>query len=118
MNPEILDKVLACKQLPSLPAVAMRVLELSGQENVSFKEIADTITNDQGLSSKVLRTVNSSFYALRKPCASINQSIVMLGLSAVKTLALGFSLVGSIAKTPPKNSHTRRLAWKPEKPML
>ena len=96
MNPEILDKVLSCKQLPSLPAVATRVLELTQDKNVAMKEIADTISNDQGLSSKILRTVNSSFYALRKPCGSVNQAIVMLGLSAVKTLALGFSLVSTI----------------------
>ena len=102
MNPDIVEKVLACQKLPSLPAVAVKVLELSGRENVSFKEIAETITADAGLASKVLRTVNSSFYALRKPCSSINQAIVMLGLSAVKTLALGFSLVSSIAKTDSK----------------
>lgn len=98
MNPEILDKVLSCKKLPSLPAVALRVIELTQNKNVSFNELADTITNDMGLAAKVLRTVNSSFYALRKPCGSINQAIVMLGLSAVKTLALGFSLVDNIAK--------------------
>lgn len=98
MNPELLEKVLACPRLPSLPAIAVKVLELTQDENVSIKQIADTITNDQGLSSKVLRTVNSSFYGLRKPCSSINQAIVMLGLSAVKTLALGFSLVSSLAK--------------------
>ena len=103
MNPDIVEKVLACQKLPSLPAVAVKVLELSGKENVSFKEIAETITSDAGLASKVLRTVNSSFYALRKPCSSINQAIVMLGLSAVKTLALGFSLVSSIAKTESKS---------------
>jgi len=98
MNPALLEKVLSCKRLPTLPAVALRVLELTKDQNVSFKELAATITNDVALASKVLRTVNSSFYALRKPCASINQAIVMLGLSAVKTLALGFSLVSSVAK--------------------
>ncbi len=98
MNPEVLDKVLSCQRLPSLPAVALRVLELTKDENVSFKELAATITNDIALASKVLKTVNSSFYALRKPCSTINQAIVLLGLSAVKTLALGFSLVSSVAQ--------------------
>lgn len=96
MNPEVIEKVLACPRLPSLPAVAMRVIELTQKADVSVNEIAQTITNDQGLATKVLRTVNSPFYAMRKPCASINQAIVMLGLSAVKTLALGFSLVSSV----------------------
>jgi HD-like signal output (HDOD) protein/GGDEF domain-containing protein len=76
----------------------MRVIELTGSPNTSMREIAEVISNDQGLSSKVLKTVNSSFYGLSKPCTTINQSIVMLGLSAVKTLALGFSLVGSLGR--------------------
>lgn len=99
MNPEVIERVLACPRLPSLPAVALRVIELTQKHDVSFGEIAQTITNDQGLSSKVLRTVNSPFYGLRKPCSTINQSIVLLGLSAVKTLALGFSLVSAIQES-------------------
>ena len=98
MTPELLDKVLSCKKLPSLPAIALKVIELTQDERVPVKMIGDTIANDQALSLKVLKTVNSSFYGLRKPCSSINQAIVMLGLSAVKTLALGFSLVSSLAK--------------------
>ncbi|MBL8763399.1 MAG: GGDEF domain-containing protein [Phycisphaerae bacterium] len=97
MNPEVLDKVLSCQKLPSLPAVAVKVIELTQDRNSSIKELAATIRNDQGLSAKILKTVNSSFYALRKPCSTIDQAIVMLGLSAVKTLALGFSLVSTIA---------------------
>ncbi len=98
MNPDVLERVLACDTLPTLPVVAARVIELTNDNNVSMKALADTITNDQGLSAKVLRTVNSSFYGLRRRCSSINQAIVMLGLSAVKTLALGFSLVTVISE--------------------
>lgn len=96
MNPEVLEKILACNKLPTLPAVAMRVVELTNNDNVSMKSLADAIQNDQALAAKVLRTVNSSLYGLRQRCSCINQAIVMLGLSAVKTLALGFTLVGAI----------------------
>src|SRR5262249_3832394 len=51
---------------------------------------------DQALAAKILRTVNSSFYGLRRPCSTINQALVMLGLSTVKSLALSFSLVASL----------------------
>jgi diguanylate cyclase (GGDEF)-like protein len=98
MNPEVLEKVLACKTLPTLPAVAAKVIELTSDKSVSMKALAETITNDQGLSAKILRTVNSSFYGLRQRCSSINQAIVMLGLSAVKSLALGFSLVQAVSE--------------------
>lgn len=96
MNPDVLEKVLGCRDLPSLPAVASKVVELTQQDQVSFKDLAETIQNDQALTAKILRTVNSSLFGLRKRCSSINQAIVMLGLSAVKSLALGFSLVAAI----------------------
>ncbi|MDX2146706.1 MAG: GGDEF domain-containing protein [Planctomycetota bacterium] len=98
MNSELLSQVLGCKSLPSLPAVAVRVIELTSDKNVRLAELAQTIQHDQGLSAKVLRTVNSSFYGIRTRCSTIDRAIVMLGLSPVKTLALGFSLVSTIAE--------------------
>ncbi len=96
MNAATLERILSCQSLPSLPAVALRVIELTQDQNVKLAELAATIQNDQGLAAKILKTVNSSFYALRSPCANINKALVMLGLGPVKALALGFSLVGAI----------------------
>jgi HD-like signal output (HDOD) protein len=96
MNSEMLEEILACPSLPTLPAVALKVIELCSDQNVRFSELAKTIQNDQGLTVKVLRTVNSSFYGLRQRCGSIDKALVMLGLSPVKALVLGFSLVSSI----------------------
>ncbi len=96
MNSATLERVLAAPRIPSLPAVAMKVIELTENPNVSLKDIAQTIQNDQGLAAKVLKTVNSSFYGLTRKCSTINQAMVALGLNAVKSLALGFSLVSMI----------------------
>jgi len=96
MDAATLDEVLSCQTLPSLPAVAVRVLELTSDEDVSLRELAKAITNDQALSSKILRTVNSSFYGLRQRCGSIDRALVMLGLGAVRSLVLGFSLVTAL----------------------
>jgi len=96
MNQEIIDQILSCPALPSLPAVAVQVLDLTRRPDVSRDDLAVTIQNDQGLSAKVLKTVNSSFYGVRRPCSTINQAIVMLGMAAVKNLALSFSLVSAV----------------------
>lgn len=96
MNGALLERVLSAPRLPTLPMVAMRVIELTDKKDVSLKELATTIENDQALASKVLKTVNSSFYGLTKKCTTINQAMVSLGMNAVKTLALGFSLVKMI----------------------
>lgn len=96
MDTKLLDDILNCTTLPSLPAVAIRVLELTSDPDVKMDELAKEIQFDQGIAAKILRTVNSSFYGLRKRCSSIEHALVMLGLNPVKSLVLGFSLVSSV----------------------
>ncbi|MGB0767308.1 MAG: HDOD domain-containing protein, partial [Phycisphaeraceae bacterium] len=88
-----LERVLSHGSVPTLPVVAVQLLEMTSNPDVELKEIADLIQSDPGLSSKVLKTVNSSFYGLPKPCPSIERAIVILGLKAIKSLVLGFSMV-------------------------
>jgi len=96
MDTKLLEDILNCPTLPSLPAVAIRVLELTSDPDVEMDELAKEIQFDQGIAAKILRTVNSSFYGLRKRCASIDHALIMLGLGPVKTLVLGFSLVSTV----------------------
>jgi two-component system, cell cycle response regulator len=98
MDSELLQNILNCSNLPTLPAVAVRVLELTADPDVRMDELASTIQADQALSAKILRTVNSSFFGLRKPCTSIDKALVLLGLGPVKSLVLGFSLVMAVGK--------------------
>lgn len=93
MSRSLLDEVLSCPTLPSLPTVAVEILELTGDPNVPMKKIAQSVQRDQALAGKVLKTVNSSFYGLSTPCGSIDRAMSFLGLNTVKSLVLGFSLV-------------------------
>jgi diguanylate cyclase (GGDEF)-like protein len=96
MQNSALEKILACTKLPTLPAVAIQVLELTRSENVDLQNVASVIRNDQALATKVLRTVNSSYYGLTKPCATIRHAMVYLGLNTIKTIVLGFSLTDNL----------------------
>lgn len=98
MTPE--EVVGRCRQLPTIPAVALEVLRLSRDEDVNLRQIAEVISRDVALSGRLLKVVNSSFYGLPRKIASVNQAVVVLGLASVKTLALGFSLAGNLAATP------------------
>jgi diguanylate cyclase (GGDEF)-like protein len=93
MSQSLLRKVISCPDLPTLPAVAVEVLELTRDQNVELNELAGVIQNDAAITSKILKTVNSSFYGLQKPCPSISRALGYLGLNTVKSLVLGFSLV-------------------------
>lgn len=96
MNQRLLEQILACPTLPTLPTVAVRILQLTADADVSIDDVADVIEKDQGLSAKVLRTVNSPLYGLRQRCGSIPRAMVMMGLGPVKSLAVGFSLVSAV----------------------
>lgn len=93
MQRRTLDQILSCTSLPSLPTVAAEILDLTSDPNVPLKKIAEAVSQDQALAGKVLKTVNSSFYGLSKPCGSIERAMGFLGLNTVKSLVLGFSLV-------------------------
>ncbi|WP_432799387.1 sensor domain-containing diguanylate cyclase [Poriferisphaera sp. WC338] len=96
MNQALLDRILRSPRLPSLPAIALEVIDLVQQQDVDITEIAETIQNDPALSSKILKTVNSSFYGQAYTVGTISHALVVLGLNSVKTLALGFSLVNNL----------------------
>ncbi len=93
MHEPTLQRVLSCPHLPSFPAVARDVLELTQNPDIDLRELATLIEKDQALATKVLRTINSSYYGLARPCPTITRALAYLGLSTVKSIVLGFSLV-------------------------
>ncbi len=111
MNQALLDQLKTSPQLPSLPAIAIQALALARKDNVNITEIADLISNDPALSAKILKTVNSSFYGLPKQVSTISHALVILGMQAVKTLALGFSLLSNL-KGSPGDGFDYMLYWK------
>ena len=81
------------KDLPTLPGIAVRILDAVGKNQTGLKEIADILSTDPPLSAKVLKLINSSFYGLPTKITSVQRAINLLGLNAVKNLALSFSLL-------------------------
>lgn len=107
-----LERVMQCQTLPTLPGVAMRVLEITQDKNVSTQEIAATVQNDPALTARVLRTVNSSFYGLNKPCPSITRATGLLGITTVKSIVLGFSLVETSRRAGINQSFDMLAYWR------
>jgi diguanylate cyclase (GGDEF)-like protein len=111
MTDELLIKIKSCPNLPSLPAIAIQVLELAQEEDVDITEIARIISKDPAMSGKILKTVNSSFYGRSQHVSTISHALVILGLQSVKTLVLGFSLVSNLTRT--KSSGFKHMTyWK------
>lgn len=84
-----LDKsAILMKDLPSIPEVTKRIIEVASDLDACVDKLEETIMEDQALASKLLRMVNSSFYGLSRKVQTISQAIVILGFNAVRELAL------------------------------
>lgn len=78
--------------IATLPQVTLRIIELVEDPSSTAQDLHEVISNDPALCSRILKVVNSSFYGLPGQIASINRAIVMLGLNAVKNIAIAASL--------------------------
>jgi diguanylate cyclase (GGDEF)-like protein len=90
---EILRLLDQDRDLPTLSPVVEKVLQRVNDEKVSIKELSEIIKNDVSLSFKILKVVNSAFYGFPRKIATLTQAMVILGLSAVKNLALSMSIL-------------------------
>ena len=99
-NQQIEKIIKGTEKLPTLPGIAMKILETVRKEDVSLREIGDLLSTDPSLSAEVLKIVNSSFYSFPTKITSVHHAINLLGGNAVKNLALSFSLVKVFDNAP------------------
>ena len=78
--------------MSTLPEVTMRIIDIIEDPNSSARDLHQIVSRDPALSSRILKVVNSSFYGMPRQIGSINRSIALLGLNAVKNLAIAASL--------------------------
>ncbi len=80
--------------LPPLPHTFLMAMALSREsDRVTIDEVVALIQNDPAIVARVLRLVNSAYYAMRKEVTSINRAVVVLGPQAILGLVMSMSLV-------------------------
>jgi diguanylate cyclase (GGDEF)-like protein len=92
-------KLKACSDLPSLPAVAARVIEVAEDPAASMADISNAVSLDPALATKLLRIANSPLYARSRQIGNLNMAVMVLGLNATIMLALSFSLSATMRKS-------------------
>lgn len=78
--------------IATLPEITLKIIELVESPNSTAQDLHKVIANDPALCSRILKVVNSAFYGLPGQIGSINRAIVLLGLNAVKNIAIAASL--------------------------
>lgn len=79
--------------LPSLSAIALRLIQMASDDTAGTAELAALISQDPGLTTRLLRMVNSpAFRRLDREITSIGKALSFLGLREVRIMALSLSL--------------------------
>lgn len=94
----IISKLIQVHDLPTLPEVVQRILQIIEDERSSASDLTALLEYDCAISARVLRLANSPFYGLRNTVASIRKAVVVLGFDAVRHLALAASVFDVFAK--------------------
>lgn len=92
---EHIGKKLDSIGMETQPEVAARILELTSDPEAGPVEFAEVLKNDPAISGRLIRMANSVYFAQRQPVTSVERSCVVLGLSRLKAVSLGFYLTQS-----------------------
>lgn len=84
------------RDLPTLPLVVAKILQTAGNPHASAPDLQALIAVDAGLTAKVLRLANSSFYGRQGAIGTLEAAVALLGFSTVRNLTLSAPLLDSL----------------------
>lgn len=79
-------------EISTLPEITIKIIETVENPKSTARDLHQIIKNDPALSAKILKVVNSAFYGLPGKIGTVDRAIVLLGLSAVKNIAIAASI--------------------------
>lgn len=106
---EIIETLL--DQIPTLPVSVHKILQSVYDEKIELKEIADIVSSDPVLTSRILQVVNSTYYGLREKVDNIYLAIVLLGLNEVRNVALHLGVSKVLGKGFEFSGYDTRNLW-------
>lgn len=86
---QIVKKV---SSIATLPEVTARIVATVEDPNSNAAQINKIVSHDPALVTRILKVVNSAFYGLPGQIASVERAIVLLGVNAIKNIAVAASL--------------------------
>lgn len=91
------DVVAGLTQIVSLPDVFIKLDAAINDPCSTYAQIAEIIRDDTGLSSRLLRIVNSPFYGFPAKIDSISHAMALVGTNQLRDLALATSVMQAFA---------------------
>lgn len=103
--------IMSTRDLPAMPQVAAKVLELSADPDTSASQLQQVISDDQAMTARILKIANSAMYSCSRKIKTLTDAIVMLGFNSIRSLVVT-SAARNLYNTNAANAGLKeRLMW-------
>ncbi|NNM79184.1 MAG: HDOD domain-containing protein [Gallionella sp.] len=86
--------------LPAMPAIAQKLLGLQLDTDEGESEFLRLIEQDPQISAKIIGLANSPIYGASRKVISLSDAVMLLGMTRVKSVAIGIAATSTLAKVP------------------
>src|SRR5213080_2893924 len=90
--PAVLEMVKKVSSIATLPEITAKIIATVEDPKSTPAALHKIVAHDPALATRILKVVNSAFYGLPGQIASVERAIVLLGLNAIKNIAVAASL--------------------------
>jgi PAS domain S-box-containing protein len=111
-QPEKISQILGrIDRLPTLPQVAVKLLQATENEFSSAREVAKLIEKDQALTAKTLKMANSAFYGRAGTLSTIQEAVSLIGFNSVRSTVLSLSFMSALSGESPETGFDAEGFW-------
>jgi putative nucleotidyltransferase with HDIG domain len=77
--------------LPPMPGVAQRVMQMVAEENTNPEALQAVISTDPAMTARILKIANSPFYGIPRAVRTLSSAIMILGYRSLRNLVVAVS---------------------------
>jgi len=99
------------RDIPRPPRSLQKLVSPEFLQTATSVELSELILAEPHIAAKVLATVNSPFYGLQQPVASIGQGVTFLGLNTVRGICLQYLLNDAFKPGTPELKRVFDTVW-------
>ncbi len=100
LDSALAEKLSYSDRLPTLPSIALRLIELAQNPDATISELLALVEKDPATAARVMRRANSAYYGRRIPVEILRDAVIFLGFNGTLSLALAITLVPVLLKDP------------------
>lgn len=101
------DIVALVGDLPPMPAVAARAIQLVEDPLITAKKLTDVLANDAALAARILKIANSAMFARQREISTLTQALMTIGFKSLK----GIIVAAAVRQINQSSSSLNKVIW-------